>query len=51
MGRIFDIREFGAVGDGETECTRALQTAIDRCAEAGGGTVLVEEGVYLFYPV
>lgn len=51
MGRVFDIREFGAVGDGVTECTQALQTAIDRCAGSGGGTVLVEAGKYLFYPV
>ena len=51
MARSYDIREFGAVGDGLTDCTVALQTAIDLCAESGGGTVLVAEGTYLFYPV
>ena len=32
------VVEFGAVGDGRTVNTTAIQTAIDRCAAAGGGT-------------
>ena len=51
MNGIYDICDFGAVGDGTTDCTEALQTAIDRCAENGGGTVLVPPGRYLFYPL
>ena len=51
MSRLFDVREFGAVGDGKSDCTAAFQQAIDRCSEAGGGTVLAASGTYLFYPL
>ncbi len=44
---IFDIRDYGAINDGVTLCTEAIQAAIDACAEAGGGRVLVENGKYL----
>ncbi len=44
---MFDVRTFGAVGDGTTLCTRALQAAIDQCNAAGGGTVLVAGGRYV----
>jgi len=43
----FDIREFGAVGGGETVNTTALQSAIDDCSRAGGGTVLIAGGRYV----
>ena len=43
----FDVREFGAVPDGTTLCTAALQQAIDRCAQGGGGTVCFPAGTYL----
>lgn len=42
----FDIREYGAVGDGVTLNTRAIQAAIDACAAKGCGCVLVSEGTY-----
>ncbi|HUB26454.1 MAG TPA: glycoside hydrolase family 28 protein [Tepidisphaeraceae bacterium] len=42
-----NVRECGAVGDGSTNCTTAIQQAIDRCAAAGGGTVLVPAGKYV----
>ncbi len=44
---LYDVRRFGAVGDGETPATCALQEAIDACHAAGGGTVLVPPGTYL----
>ncbi|MGD9498149.1 MAG: glycoside hydrolase family 28 protein [Armatimonadota bacterium] len=43
----WDLREFGAVGDGATLATAALQAAIDACHDAGGGTVVVPAGTWL----
>jgi polygalacturonase len=43
----FNVRDFGATGDGQTKDTVALQKALDTCAAAGGGTVDVPAGVYL----
>jgi len=45
--RDFDITKFGAVGDGQTDCTAAITKAIDACAEAGGGRVVVPAGEFL----
>jgi hypothetical protein len=44
----YNVLDFGAKGDGKTDCTRAFQTALNRMKEAGGGTVFVPEGNYLF---
>jgi polygalacturonase len=41
------VRELGAVGDGQTDCTGALQRAIDACAAAGGGTIAIPAGSYV----
>ena len=46
----FNIRNYGAVGDGRTLDTAALQKTMDACAAAGGGTVLVPAGNYLTGP-
>src|SRR4030042_6133962 len=44
---VFDVRDYGAAGDGETLDTPAIQKAIDACATAGGGQVLLPPGKYL----
>jgi polygalacturonase len=44
---LFDVRTFGALGDGTTKDTAALQKALDTCAVSGGGEVLVPAGRYL----
>ena len=44
---VYDIRTFGAVGDGATLDTKPLQAAIDKCSAAGGGTVLVAGGKFV----
>jgi len=43
----FNIVNFGAVADGQTLNTKAINKAIVTCSEAGGGTVIVPSGVWL----
>lgn len=45
--RIYNIRDFGAKGDGKTLDTAAVQLAIDTCNKDHGGTVLVPAGVFV----
>lgn len=41
------ITNYGAIADGKTLNTKAIQSAIDTCALNGGGTVVVPKGVFL----
>lgn len=41
------ITDHGAVGDGRTLNTKAIQAAIDLCASQEGGTIVIPEGVFL----
>jgi len=43
----YNIRDFGAVGDGKTIDTLAINQAIERCAAEGGGEVVFPTGVYV----
>lgn len=47
----FDITEFGAIGDGETDCSSAIAAAIAKCSLSGGGVVQVPTGTYLTGPI
>ena len=47
----YDVRAFGAVGDGKTLDTPAINRAIDAAAAAGGGTVCFPAGSYLCYSI
>lgn len=41
---VYDVRAFGATGDGVTKDTAAIQAAIDAAGSAGGGEVRVPAG-------
>lgn len=43
----FDVTRYGAVADGKSKDTQALQKAIDAANEAGGGVVRLPPGLYL----
>jgi hypothetical protein len=43
----FDVRAYGANGDGKFDSTRAVRAAIDAAKDAGGGTVYFPRGRYL----
>jgi len=44
---FFNVREYGAVGDGKSSDTKAIASAIQACKDSGGGTVFFPAGIYL----
>jgi len=44
---IFNVRDYGVIGNGQTLDTPAIQAAIEACSQAGGGTVYVPAGNYV----
>jgi polygalacturonase len=44
---VFNIKTFGATGDGATLDSPSINKAIDACVQAGGGTVYFPAGTYL----
>jgi polygalacturonase len=48
---IYDVRQFGAKGDGKALDAPAINKAIDAAHAAGGGTVRVPAGTYLCYTI
>ncbi|MFA7160842.1 MAG: glycosyl hydrolase family 28 protein, partial [Kiritimatiellia bacterium] len=46
-GWVFDVRRFGAAGNGRALDTKPFQSAIDSCHAAGGGMVFCPPGNYL----
>jgi alpha-L-rhamnosidase len=47
LAKTVSIAAFGAVGDGVTLNTKAIQSAIEQLAANGGGTVIIPRGVFL----
>lgn len=45
--QVYNIKNYGAKGDGKTINTKFINKAIDACYEAGGGTVIVPKGVFI----
>ncbi|MFJ4482693.1 glycosyl hydrolase family 28-related protein [Streptomyces longwoodensis] len=43
---VADVRDFGAVADGRTDCAPAINRALAAAGEAGGGTVTVPAGTF-----
>jgi polygalacturonase len=48
---FFDVRAYGATGDGQTLDHDAINRAIDAAANQGGGTVVFPAGDYLSYTI
>ncbi len=45
------LTDFGAKGDGSTDCSRAFANAIGQCSRAGGGRVVVPRGLFITGPI
>jgi DNA sulfur modification protein DndE len=50
-GLDVNVRDLGAKGDGVSLDTDAIQKALSRCSESGGGIVRLPAGVYLSKPL
>lgn len=49
--RVFDVRDYGAIGDGTKDDGPAIQKAIDDANSAGGGIILLSGRTYLSGPL
>jgi Glycosyl hydrolases family 28 len=45
--QTFNIKDYGAIGDGKLICTKALQSAMDACNKNGGGDVIIPPGIFV----
>lgn len=43
----YDVTLYGATGDGVTDDRPGIQSALDACGAAGGGTVFIPNGTYI----
>src|SRR2546421_2402719 len=49
--KSFEITKYGAVGNGTTLNSQAIQKAIDATSAVGGGTVLIPAGKFVSGPI
>jgi len=49
--KVYNVKDYGAVSDGQTLNTAAFEKAITACNAGGGGTVLVPAGLWLTGPI
>jgi polygalacturonase len=47
----YDITKYGAIGDGKTDNTQFISSAIEACHASGGGTVYIPAGTFLTGPI
>lgn len=45
-GNVYNVKDYGAIGDGVTDDTEEIQAAIDAASTAGGGIVAVPPGTW-----
>ncbi len=45
--KVYSVKDYGALGDGIADDTVAIQTTIQACFDAGGGTVYFPNGIYI----
>ena len=50
-GMFYNVKDYGAKGDGVTIDTKGIDAAIDAASKAGGGTVFFPTGTYLSFTV
>src|SRR5215204_1838589 len=48
---FFNVRDFGAKGDGKTLDSPAINKTVEAAAKAGGGTVFFQAGTYRSFSV
>lgn len=49
--KVYNVRDYGAVGDGVHIDSPAINAAIEAAAQKGGGVILFPEGVYSSYSI
>jgi len=45
--KLYNISGYGAIGDGKTINTSAIQATINACTTSGGGIILIPKGVFI----
>jgi len=48
--RIYNVKNFGATGNGKTDDAVAIQKAIDACSKTGGKVLIPAPGIFMAGP-